>query len=403
MEPRQWSDGKRVSIVAVEVFQPGPLVAGRSPYDGPISGPSDSDDMLARLRRAEEHLRNVERRLMALEQGGLEFRRALTRLGDALTATHDRPAMVGAVLETSGLFLGSTAGVFYTAVAGSDRLRPLATFGSVAPEPPDLLGGEGVAGAAGGGGRVVVWPGHEAPHPSPSEPADGAVTAVAVPVHSDGHPYGVLALYGRVSGLPFSSADVETLQSLVRQAETAIDNSYLYDEAKRMSLTDGLTGLWNSRHFDLRLGEELSRAVRFADDYFSLVLCDLDNFKGVNDTHGHQIGNSVLVELSRRLMVSTREVDTVSRLSGGGDEFALLLPRTGLAGALRAAEKVRAAVADEPFRSNDVELAVTMSLGVASYPEHGTSEKDLKAAADGALYRAKHLGGNRVEHAKVGE
>jgi len=351
----------------------------------------------------EDHLRAVERRLVALEQFGFEFRRALTRLGDALAATHDRPAMVGAVLEVSGLFLGASAGVFYTAVAGSDRLRPLATFGQLDDEPPDLVRDEGVAGRAGGRGQVVVWPGHESPRPSPSEPIAAALTAVAVPVRSNGHPFGVLALYGRVSGLPFSAADVETLQSLVRQAETAIENSYLYDEAKRLSLTDGLTGLWNSRHFELRLGEELSRAVRFADDYFSLVLCDLDNFKGVNDTHGHQMGNSVLVELARRLVESTREVDIVSRLSGGGDEFALILPRTGLAGALRLAEKVRAAVADEPFRADGVELAITMSLGVASYPEHGGSEKELKSAADTALYRAKARGGNHVEHATVGD
>jgi len=340
---------------------------------------------------------------MALEQGGFEFRRVLTRMVDALKATHDRPAMVSAVLETSGLYLGASAGVFYTVVAGSERLRPLATFGEVDDEPPDLVGAEGVAGTANAHGQVVVWPGHEAPHPSPSEPAAAAVTAVAVPVGSEGHPFGVLALYGRASGGPFVSADVETLHSLVRPAETAIDNSFLYDEAKRMSITDGLTGLWNSRQFELRLSEELSRALRFPDDFFSLVLCDLDNFKGVNDTYGHQMGNSVLVELSRRLVVSTREVDVVSRLSGGGDEFALILPRTGLAGALRLAEKVRAAVSEEPFRGDGVELSITMSLGVASYPEHGNSEKELKAAADGALYRSKHHGGDRVEHAKVGE
>ena len=311
--------------------------------------------------------------------------------------------MVSAVLETSGLYLGATAGIFYTVVAGSERLRPLATFGEVDDEPPDLVRSEGVAGAAAARGQVVVWPGHEAPRPSSAEPAAGGVTAVAVPVGSDGHPFGVLALYGRVSGVPFTSADVETLHSLVRPAETAIDNSFLYDEAKRLSITDGLTGLWNSRQFELRLGEELSRAVRFPDDYFSLVLCDLDNFKGVNDTYGHQMGNSVLVELSRRLIMSTREVDVVSRLSGGGDEFALILPRTGLAGALRLAEKVRSAVGDEPFQGEGVDLPVTMSLGVASFPEHGASEKELKEAADGALYRAKRLGGNRVEHAKVGE
>ncbi len=376
---------------------------GPSPYHGVISDAFDPEDPLARLRRVEDHLRAVERRLAALEQRGFEFRRVLTRLVDALKATHDRPAMVSAVLETSGLYLGASAGIFYTVVAGSDRLRSLATFGEVDDEPADLVGAEGVAGTAAACGQVVVWPGHEAPRPSPSEPAVGSVTALAMPVGSKGHPFGVLALYGRAGGVPFASADVETLQSLVRPAETAIDNSFLYDEARRLSITDGLTGLWNSRQFELRLGEELSRAVRFSDDYFSLVLCDLDNFKAVNDTHGHQMGNSVLVELSRRLVMSTREVDVVSRLSGGGDEFALILPRTGLGGALRLAEKVRASVGDEPFRGEGIDLAITMSLGVASFPEHGTSEKELKAAADRALYGSKRLGGNRVEHAKVGE
>ncbi|MFN2607279.1 MAG: diguanylate cyclase [Acidimicrobiales bacterium] len=371
-----------------------------------MSGDDDVSELTARLRRVEDHVRQVERRLVSLEQAGSEFRRALTRLGDALAATHDRPAMVSAVLETGVLFLGAEAGVFWSAVAGSDRLRALATFGDVAPgavEGPDLRRGEGVAGAAAATSAVVVWPGLGAPHPSPTEPAAGALTAVAVPVRTDGHPFGVLALYGRASGQPITTADAETLQSLVRQAETAIDNSYLYDEAKRLSLTDGLTGLWNGRHLDLRLGEELSRATRFGDDYFALVLADLDDFKGVNDTFGHAVGNSVLVELARRLMESTREVDVVARLSGGGDEFALLLPRTGLAGALRLADKVRVAVHGEPFRVDRLELAVALSLGVAAYPEHGSSEKELKAAADGALYRAKHLGGDRVEHAKVVE
>jgi diguanylate cyclase (GGDEF)-like protein len=362
----------------------------------------DPGELAARLRRVEERLRHVERRLVTLEQAGFEFRRVFTRLGDALEATHDRPAMISAVLETSALYLGTEAGVFYSPVAGSDRLRPQSTFGDVGAEVADVRRGEGVAGGAAALDAVVVWPGHASPRPSPAEPAPASVTAVAVPVRSDGRPFGVLALYGRASGLPFSAADVETLQSLVRQAETAIDNSYLYDEAKRLSLTDGLTGLWNARHYDLRLAEELSRAVRFGDDYFAVVLIDLDDFKGVNDTHGHQVGNGVLVELARRLMESTREVDVVARLSGGGDEFALLLPRTGLAGALRLADKVRQAVGGEPFRVDGLELPVTMSLGVAAYPEHGSSEKDLKAAADAALYRAKHQGGNRVEHAKVG-
>jgi two-component system cell cycle response regulator len=285
----------------------------------------------------------------------------------------------------------------------------MATFGVVG-ELGDLARGDGVAGAAATRGEVVAWsgarPGARAgadeARPAPTEPGLGSGPAVAVPVRSDSHLFGVLALYGPPGGEPFSDDDLDTLRTLVRQAENALENSFLFDEAKHLSLTDGLTGVWNDRDFELRLAERLSEAERFGDP-FSLVLADLDGFKEINDTYGHQAGNSVLVELSRRLMESTREVDRVFRLSGGGDEFALLLPRTGLAGALRLAEKMRAGVAEPPFSVDGASLRITMSLGVATHPEHGHSEKELKAAADAALYRAKRSGGNQVGHFRIGE
>jgi diguanylate cyclase (GGDEF)-like protein len=126
-------------------------------------------------------------------------------------------------------------------------------------------------------------------------------------------------------------------------------------------------------------------------------MVDVDRFKPVNDTHGHQAGDTVLVELARRFTEAIREVDEVARY--GGEEFVFLLPNTGLAGALRLAEKVRAVVADQPFRLDTACLDLTISAGVAAYPVHGSAGKDLVAAADAALYRAKAAGGNRVEHA----
>ena len=363
----------------------------------------DPAGLVDRVEDLEAKVRELELRLAAVGRAGARFRRALTSLGAALADTHDRPRMVRAVLETTVVYLEADAGVFYEIVAGSDRLRPLATFGA-ASAVGDVARGEGVAGAAAARGRVVTSAGggDTDPPPAPAEPGSDGGPAVAVPVRSDTHLFGVLALYRPAGGEPFSGEDVETLQTLVRQAENALENSFLFDEAKHLSLTDGLTGVWNDRDFELRLSERLSEAERFGDP-FSLVLADLDGLKAINDTYGHQAGNGVLVELSRRLMESTREVDRVFRLSGGGDEFALLLPRTGLAGALRLAEKVRAAVAEPSFRVDGADLRVTMSLGVATHPEHGRSEKELKAAADTALYRAKRAGGNRVGHFRIGE
>ncbi len=344
-----------------------------------------------------------------LEDAAARFRRALTRLGDALGSTHDRTAMVNALLLTTAAFLDAPRAVFYGVVTGAQRLRALDSAG-IDGEISDVDAGDGVAGTASRSGRATLWPA-PAPgsgdrstdalsvdHPSPVEPVGDASTAVAVPVRSGGHPFGVLAFYGRAGDRPYEASDVEEVAVLVRQAETSIENSFLYDEAVRLSITDGMTGLWNRRHFDLRLESELSRAVRFSEP-FAVVFAELDQMKAVNDTHGHQAGDTVLIELARRLTEATREVDLVARW--GGDEFTLLLPNTGVAGAIRLAEKIRHAVASEPFRVEGAALNITVSVGVAAYPEHGSSGKDLVAAADGAMYRAKAGGRNRVEHAKV--
>ena len=307
--------------------------------------------------------------------------------------------MISALLETTTSYVGAPAGVFYIVVAGSERLRPMERLGRAAGAPVgDLPGGTGLAGAASQAGATVLWPRDgDAVRPGDGEPDRGR-GSVAIPLRSGGHPFGVLAYYGKSS--PFDEEDVDSLEILVRQAETAIENSFLYEEAVRLSLTDGMTGLWNRRQFDLRLEAELSRAVRFSEP-FAVVFVELDQMKVVNDRHGHQAGDTVLIELARRLTEAVREVDVVARW--GGDEFTLLLPKTALPGALLLAEKIRSAVVNAPFRVDGGSLDVTISVGVAAYPEHGSSGKELVAAADAAMYRAKAHGRNRVEHAVVGE
>jgi two-component system cell cycle response regulator len=353
-------------------------------------------------------VQHLEGRVRELEQSGSEFRRALNRLGDALAATHDRPAMVNAVLETCALYAGASAAVFYGALGGANRLKALDTYGDV-PETADLAElpfGEGVAGAAAASEEVVVWPrpppavapGAPPSNLSPDEPQADA--AVALPIRSGNHPFGVLALYGRTSHRPFTPEDVDALAALTRHVETAIENSFLFEEATRLSITDGLTSLWNRRQFDLRLEAERQRGVRFTEP-FSVVLIDLDQLKAVNDTYGHPAGDALLIEVSRRLMGGIRDVDLVARF--GGDEFGLILPSTGIAGALRVAEKVRGLIAGDPVDvGNGATVTATGSIGVASFPEHGSTGRKLVAAADAALYRAKAGGGDRVEHAKVG-
>jgi two-component system, cell cycle response regulator len=238
-----------------------------------------------------------------------------------------------------------------------------------------------------------VFPGPTAPvFPEPE-----VATAMAVPFTGRGQFLGVVAVYGHHTGQSFGEDDVETLVALVSQASTAVDNISLHEEAQRLSITDGLTGLWNRRQLDLRCQEELERAVRFGRPV-GVVFCDVDLFKDVNTEWQHLGGDAVLVEVANRLSAATREIDVVARY--GGEEFVLLLPETDLVGSHTLAEKVRRAMCEEPVEHNGKTRTVTLSLGVAAYPHSGTSVRTLLAAAQEALKRAKENGRNRIEEAK---
>jgi len=323
----------------------------------------------------------------ALARSQREFRRAVSRLGDALAGTHNLPRILEVVLETALLLLDGDQAVFYEVNPSRTRLDARVSAGSVITGTVD--GGVGLAGTVAARSRSLLYPGDA--EPVPPEPACGA--ALAVPIFSRGAVFGVVAVYGSAHAGGFGPDDIETLEALVRQAETAIDNVFLHQDAQRLSITDGLTGLWNRREFDLRARQEVDRASRYQRT-MALVMCDLDHFKDLNDTWGHQGGDAVLVELSERLKRSTREIDWVVRY--GGEEFALIVPETDIEHAATLAERIRRAVADAPFEYDGQPIAVTVSLGVAAFPESGRSVRELVTAADAALYDAKRAGRNQV-------
>jgi diguanylate cyclase (GGDEF)-like protein len=168
-------------------------------------------------------------------------------------------------------------------------------------------------------------------------------------------------------------------------------------ETQRLAVTDALTGLGNVRQLTEAVRLEVERAARFGRT-LGVLLLDLDHFKQVNDAYGHRAGDTVLTELARRIRGVVREVDLAFRR--GGEEFVVLLPETGVAGSLTAARRIGDAVRDEPFpvtqRRADgdtfVNIAVTVSIGVAVFPGHGATAADALESADAALYAAKAAG-----------
>lgn len=163
---------------------------------------------------------------------------------------------------------------------------------------------------------------------------------------------------------------------------------------KELAIRDGLTGLYNHQEFYFRLESEISYSKRHGH-HLSLVMMDIDNFKGINDTYGHLVGDKVLKEVARILLEYVRSSDVVCRY--GGEEFTVILPETDTKEALETADRIKRKI--EEFRITDEKgkiIYVTVSIGVATYPKDGTTSRLLLNNADHALYAAKLKGKNRV-------
>jgi diguanylate cyclase (GGDEF)-like protein len=185
---------------------------------------------------------------------------------------------------------------------------------------------------------------------------------------------------------------VRQLEVVAMQAADSIYRARLFEQTERLATTDGLTGLTNHRAFQARLDDQLAQAQRYGKK-LSLILCDIDHFKSVNDLHGHPAGDLVLKGVARTLARQARATDVVARY--GGEEFAVVMPETDAEGALVIAERIRDRVGKLAFDTERGRLQITMSLGIATFPEDGAKKADLVERADGCLYHAKRHGRNR--------
>lgn len=212
-------------------------------------------------------------------------------------------------------------------------------------------------------------------------------TTVYLPIARGDTPLALLEI--RSPHQPFSADKLRFMESVSNPIAIAFENARLYT----IAITDELTGLYTVRHFRSCLDRQRDLFERHGEK-FALLLIDIDNFKAVNDTYGHPVGDTVLKSISWNIAEAVRQSDLAFRY--GGEEFAVLLPKTGKSGAEHVAERIRMMVADGETETEGERIRSTVSIGLALFPANAATVRELVVEADNALYTAKRSGKNRV-------
>nr|MBA3429875.1 diguanylate cyclase [Actinomycetota bacterium] len=366
------------------------IAEGRFDFEMPVG----SSDEVGRLAEAfndmSDHLKET---ISELSSSRDRLHRTVLRVGDTLRSTHDMQHMLESILNAARDAVEADAAVLWMFTEDSGELYPTAVEGVPMSALRRMRFGEGIVGLAAETGTVLVSAGLKgATEAAPGEPP--LPIAMAAPMTGKGGMTSILTVYRKLAAKPFTDEDLSTVRFLAEQGGVAIENVLLHEQAQRLSLTDGLTGVWNRRYLEMQFRQAIATSARF-DRPLSLLLLDLDHFKRVNDTYGHQRGDDVLIELAQRVDKTLREADGFARF--GGEEFTCLLSETDEEGALITAEKILRVVRETPFGKGDQDpIQLTVSIGAASYPAAGTTSSELTRAADQALYRAKREGRNRI-------
>jgi diguanylate cyclase (GGDEF)-like protein len=356
--------------------------------DFSVTVPVEGEDEFAALGREFNKMSSeLEQRLDELAGERVRLRESIQRVGATFASNLDRSALLEIGTQTIADAVEAQCGRATLPVADDGVPLEAARVGDLRSDGAEvaIAAAEAQARTHGRAAVAVV----------------GDVSVLAVPIaapadEDDGASRGTIAVARR--GRPFTPAERELVVSLARQTGVSLENVALHEQVKRQAITDQLTGLSNRGRFQQVIAAEAAAARRF-DQPLGLVMLDVDDFKRVNDTYGHQQGDVVLREVARILADCSREVDEPARY--GGEELAVALQQTDLAGAEAIAERVRTAVEalELPRLDGAGTLRVTVSCGVSASADGDPVA--LVAAADAALYAAKRAGKNRTARARA--
>lgn len=327
---------------------------------------------------------------------------AITKIIQELASTLDADQLYELILDRSAELVQAEKGslMLLNEQEGNLAIKAVKGLNKKLLEPVRVAPNEGISGRVAASGEPLLVSDLEADErvAQKQKPRYRTKSFISIPLKLEHRTIGVLNISDKITGDVFSRDDLERLVSLAEQASVAIERSVFnqrFEELKRVSILDSLTGLVNRRHFEERLMEEVLRAKRHQLP-LSLVMVDLDNFKTINDSYGHQAGDEALRISARVIRNTIRTIDLAARY--GGEEFAIILPQTAKPGAAIIADRICSEFRklDLPFPRKDSSPMITGSLGLACFTEEIDSPEDLIRQADIALYRAKAQGKNRV-------
>jgi diguanylate cyclase (GGDEF)-like protein len=319
----------------------------------------------------------------------------LHQFAETLKGVPTVPELVRRVVdETHSLVSHAEECVLYLLDEQNQRLEPAASDRAFSMEPPDRYGSAFDQWVMRRARPLIIEDAMNDFRFSTvrKESAKILRSVCACPLMTENKVLGVLRASSR-SASAFSSDDLHVLDIIASLAAVTLRNRLLYDRMEELAIRDSLTGLYLNRYFQQRLREEIMRAD-LKSGHFCLMLLDIDHFKKYNDEFGHSAGDLVLKDTARTVQRLIGPADIAARY--GGEEFAVLLPNRDMPSSLKLAEAIRSEVEAQKLVLRRVERAVTVSIGLASYPKNAKTPEELIEAADKLLYKAKNQGRNRV-------